>query len=586
MIRPDSAEELIPTASTSPSFFGRRESALICFLLLLACAFRAWGVSGLGLVHFDEGVYAISGMWTTIPNAHLYEKQLLFSPPLFFSLVGGSYWIAGEVSDKAAILVSVIVGAMTVVLVWWVTKRWFGSSAALAAAGLVALSDFHIAYSRMVLTDVTFSFFYLLSLALLAATLETGRIRWAILAGLSVGAAWNTKYHGWFLLLLIMMVLAARMFLGQQERLPWKRLMWCLTVTAAVAVACYLPWVAYVESQLGGYVSLMRYQKGFLSLNWPRNLWLQAEMQSYMDGWLSRIAPAAAFLLAWAVRRTPLQRDSGLLILISALLLASGIVLGGSATVVALGLLAIPLLVQHRTFLGLLLLGSLGLFFLVAPLYRPYPRLLLPWVLCATIVAGVAIGWIVDNGMTGRGRQWLERATRQVRWLIFGATVILVAALTLFRGFPPAPRTWMATDSVREAVNSMVLLLPKDSTVFVHGAPEVAFYLLLADRKAIPIDDPIDHQRIVDRFHPGGGKHFLVTGIYSQREPRSRKSLVRLRDRLVLIGVFPVEPNDVRLLNDFSPVGAHHYRLNPSREYALRVYKITAPANANLQPGD
>ena len=57
-------------------------------LILVGATLRLWRVSELGLVHFDEGVYAISGLWETAPSeeTRIYPKQILFSPPLFFSL--------------------------------------------------------------------------------------------------------------------------------------------------------------------------------------------------------------------------------------------------------------------------------------------------------------------------------------------------------------------------------------------------------------------------------------------------------------------------------------------------------------------
>jgi predicted membrane-bound mannosyltransferase len=133
-----------------PTTKGRREFWLIGVLVLLGTALRLWGLSRLGLVHFDEGVYAISGLWmiTPSPEAQLYAKQILFSPPLYFSLVGASYWIFGKAFDQAAILVNGIIGGATIGVVWWVTRRWLGPGAGIAAAVLVAFGDFHILYSR------------------------------------------------------------------------------------------------------------------------------------------------------------------------------------------------------------------------------------------------------------------------------------------------------------------------------------------------------------------------------------------------------------------------------------------------------
>src|SRR5262245_37732592 len=134
----------------------RAEAWIITALILFGTASRAWRLSDLGLVHFDEGVYALSGLWSVTPfgEQQLYPKQVLFSPPLFPFLVGIAYWIQGEASDLTVVLINVSIGSATIALVWWITRRWFGAVAAISAAALVALSDFHIANSRMGLTDV------------------------------------------------------------------------------------------------------------------------------------------------------------------------------------------------------------------------------------------------------------------------------------------------------------------------------------------------------------------------------------------------------------------------------------------------
>ena len=68
--------------------FSKRQNELwlLGSCILLGIAFRIWGFFELGLIHFDEGVYAISGKYMVyaLNEMQLYPKQALFSPPLFF----------------------------------------------------------------------------------------------------------------------------------------------------------------------------------------------------------------------------------------------------------------------------------------------------------------------------------------------------------------------------------------------------------------------------------------------------------------------------------------------------------------------
>ena len=126
---------------------------------------RLWGLKRLGLIHFDEGIYAIAGLWSVSPGglAAIDPTLIAYAPPGFPILVGLSYLLFG-VSDLAAILVSVLTGTLTIPATAWLARRTFGAGAGAFAAALVALSGFHVAYSRMALTDASFLLFWVLGL--------------------------------------------------------------------------------------------------------------------------------------------------------------------------------------------------------------------------------------------------------------------------------------------------------------------------------------------------------------------------------------------------------------------------------------
>ena len=372
------------------------ELAIIISLCLIGIVIWAWRLPELGIIHFDEGVYLISGKWSVVPGATFYPLQTQFSPPLYIILIGFSYWLSGGPSDTAAILVNIIFGVASILLLWWITRRWFGRGAAIASAVLLTLSEFHISYSRMALTDVLFGFFFLLSLALIALTLERGSFRWAIVSGLVVGATLNTKYHGYFPIIIGFAVLIGVFILDRrQERAYWTRRIICWMIIVAVAVLCYLPWFLYVENQPGGYLALLRYQRLFLDPHWLSNLLWQAKNLLFFEGWLSRISPFVAYLLTLVVLQSKRQINWIVVLLVGIILLALGLSLGGITLVVLASLIAVPHMLKKNLYFSLTILGSLGFLTLMTPLYTPYPRLLLPWILCLFIAGGVGIGSVL-----------------------------------------------------------------------------------------------------------------------------------------------------------------------------------------------
>jgi 4-amino-4-deoxy-L-arabinose transferase-like glycosyltransferase len=551
---------------------GWRELALVTGVLLFGAVLRVWGFSQMGLCHFDEGVYAISGSWTQPPGKEfpLYPRQVLFAPPLYFLLIGvvaGGLRIA---ADQAAFAVSIAMGVATTALAWWVTRRWFGRGAALIVTVLLSASEYHIAFSRVALTDVTFGFFFLLALVLIAEAFARANLAWAALAGLASGLAWNTKYHGWLPIAVAFAVLVWFAWRRRGESLAGKRLILCWSVVAVVALACYLPWLFYVQFFQGGYFALARYQRTFFSLHWLQDLQAQVLMQGFFDGWLSRLSPFLAAVLAIAVNRGQWREKGKLLALALVATLAAGVALSGAGTALVATLVAVPILSQRNRYFPWLLLGSVGTLFVLTPFYKPYARLLIPFSLCLYIAAGVGVDWVLNavaaaSSTLGR-RRWMLR---------LGSVAALCVALTLAVRIRPSPGTWAPSDGLHRAVEQLGLSLPRDSTVFVHGAPEVAYYLRSSTSRIVPIDLPIDDPQTTRKYNPGGDGHFLVTAVYSRREPKSRESLLRLTgNRLQPVASFPVRPNDVRLLDDLSVARARGYRANPTNEYDLQLYRI------------
>src|SRR4051794_10310200 len=88
---------------------------------------RCWAVGRLSLDHFDEGIYAFSGLWIAGEDGPLGLDPMVipYAPPIFPLLIGLSY-VAFGVSDLSAIVVATACGIATIPVVGWLGRRTFG----------------------------------------------------------------------------------------------------------------------------------------------------------------------------------------------------------------------------------------------------------------------------------------------------------------------------------------------------------------------------------------------------------------------------------------------------------------------------
>jgi 4-amino-4-deoxy-L-arabinose transferase-like glycosyltransferase len=547
-----------PTVSTPVSV---REGTLALAVIALAFALRIWLISTVGLEHYDEGVYAISGLGLAdeAQTPRLYPGQSRFSPLVYPLLVAGSFRLLGGASDIAAILPNVLLGTLSVCLLWWVGRRWFGPVAGLAAATLLATSELHIAMSRSALTDVGFTLFFLAAMACFVEANDRDSLVWALLAGLVTGLAWNTKYHGWFAFI---PTGAALLVLTVQNRCrdwprPWR--LWA--ASAIVAGALYVPWALFVSSEPGGYAGLLAYQRSMLQGGWPGNLAEQITQLAYMDGATSRAGFAAAILIPLVAfsRRRRLSRS------LCAWLLAAlvGLLFLG-AVGVATGLTLFWLFGQARQaprYAGLVLACWVVLWCVVAPLYTPYLRLLLPFAVAVFAGAGACLQMILGS----ETETTFKTPRRPTLVLGVGMAVGLLAALLGLRS-PVAP--WRPATDFRVASSRIATLVPEGASVIVIGHPEIAFYLRLAGLHAVsPETEP-------EEWASETSPVYLVEGVYARRAPKLRDGLTAVRGRLQVLERYPVVPKDLRVLDDSKGQKAREYSRAPDSRFGLTLYLL------------
>jgi 4-amino-4-deoxy-L-arabinose transferase-like glycosyltransferase len=538
-----------------------QEGTLALAVIALAFALRIWLISAVGLEHYDEGVYAITGLGLAddAQSQRLYPGQSRFSPLVYPLLVAGSFRLLGGASDVAAILSNALLGTLSVGLLWWVGRRWFGPTAGLVAAALLATSELHIAMSRSGLTDVGFTLLFLAALACFVEATNRASLAWALAAGVFTGLAWNTKYHGWFALI---PTGAALLVVTVQHRQIRARSWGRWAASAMVAVALYIPWALFVDSEPGGYAGLLSYQRSMLQGAWLGNVAEQIAQLAYMDGATGRLGFAAAILIAFlaASKRRELSRSHcGWLLAVLVGLVFLGTV--GVATALTL----LWLLGQARRpphFSGLVLASWVVLWLGVAPLYTPYLRLLLPFTVAAFAGAGA---WF-QSKMQADAATDLKPACRLRLVMGIGVLVGVLATLLGLRS-PVAP--WRSATDIRFAAARIGAVVPDGSSVIVIGQPELAFYLRVQGVEAIsPEPEP-------EEWGSQNLPVYLVEGVYARRAPKLRDGLTAVRSRLQRLERYPVVPKDLRILDDFKGRRALGYSQAPDSTFDLILYRLS-----------
>ncbi len=284
-------------------------------LTVIGGLLRSWSIGRLGLVHFDEGIYAMAGTWPFSPGglAGLNPSVIVFAPPGFPILVGLAYLLLGA-GDLSAILVSIAMGTLTIPVAGWVGWRAFGRGAGAAAAAFAALSGPHIAFSRMALTDASFLLTWLLAIGQGHRFLERPGPGRAVALGLAVGVAQLFKYNGWIAGVVVVLVAAIGARVPSADRMPAKPFApWGWGLAAAVVAALvYWPWFRFVEAH-GGYPALLAHQRGYMRgpSAWPAYALVQLQQDRALSAgawWMaaSGLAAAAAGLAAiGGISRTP-----------------------------------------------------------------------------------------------------------------------------------------------------------------------------------------------------------------------------------------------------------------------------------------
>lgn len=597
----------------------RYELWAVVAITLIGAAVRFAFPSAMAIEHFDEGVYASNLLFPD--QGFRYPDRHLYAPSLVPALIEWSIILFGD-KGIAPMLPSLLFGTLTIQLIWWVGRQWFGPLSGIAAATLLSLSDFHIAFSRSALTDVPLCFWLLLAVYLFERAFRDLSWPTALAAGLTTGLAWWTKYNGWLPLAISLSGLIAwSLFARRDERHFLRRLaLWVIAAATTLLV-----WSPYWLSLPNGYSEVARNHSQYLVgfAGWASGSLRQREVLEAFNSPFSWIGVVIVFVgmgMFWklnsisnsnvpADQRTPISATQCALMLIVFAAAAATITANRFLLVTAIyGLflgVTVTVLLQLKSWLHqnseltiganpfsfqfiqwsfqrsdwLLAAWIIGLSVSV-PLYRPYPRLALVWL--------VGIVLFVSRSFSFRTCVASSQSSVKNRigaWVLLGLT----AGFFLLFDFP-APglreafifRCWetrsqfreIARDATGDALKAAQAGNQKpiqntQAVLYVYAEPGLFFHLP-ADGLAV---QPAGNLNFVDIEATRKLPTFLVTGPHAQRSKAFSDEFAKRADQFEWIASYPYDASDFVRLDDVSAT-----QLRARREpLEVRLYRVRTP---------
>lgn len=215
-------------------------------LIALAVFLRIYNLLAVPIFS-DEAIYI---RWAQVMRA---EPTLRFLPlsdgkqPLFMWTVMPSLKVFSD-PLIAGRMVSVFSGIATLVGIFLLSLRLFGSKTGALVAGLLyAVSPFSVFFDRMALVDSMLASFGIWTLYLGVLAAQTLRPDAAMLTGFSLGAAWLTKSPAIFFVILLPTVLLVSFW----PKGKWARLRHFLKLTSLWSISWIIALVMYNIQRLG-----------------------------------------------------------------------------------------------------------------------------------------------------------------------------------------------------------------------------------------------------------------------------------------------------------------------------------------------
>lgn len=173
----------------------------IILILLLAIFLRFFNLQQRGAYNWDEGEY-LDAAESVLEGKYLWIGVAL--KPLHNFLIMVSFLLFGN-HDYVGIGVSAFTGVLTVYLVYLIGRKLFDEKIGLFAALILAVTEYHLYYSRSALADGNLTFFFVLTMFFYVHSLLNGEKKYHVLTGIGVGLCFLTKNTGALVLPVILL---------------------------------------------------------------------------------------------------------------------------------------------------------------------------------------------------------------------------------------------------------------------------------------------------------------------------------------------------------------------------------------------
>ena len=594
-----------------PASYSRQELILLGIVMLVACLARVLFFSNVAVEHFDEGVYA-SNLWFSAEQGAEYPGRYYYAPPLLPFLIEWSMIFLGS-GVWGVFLPSLLLGVLTVLLIWWVARAWFGSSAGLVAALLAGGSDLHLLYTRTALTDVSLGFFLLLSVYLIWRSWLSLDWKWPVLAGAAIGLGWSVKYNGWLPLAIGFSGIVPWLWIYRRDRLPLTSYLTRAVVFTLIAVVVWTPVLIGLQ-KWGGYsvvaANHSRYVVGFSG--WFDSCTRQLLNLRLLEGPFGAISLGLVCLVGcllalhvdiWSSTR--LEHDhknveagrstwnTVLIGFLAGLPLLGSWLLGITSVLAILAVIGILLQLfcmtgqrsnsqaaadsgvgskdLARSLAAWLLAAWYCGLLLATPLYHPYPRLTIPWMMSAWLGTAALAGWLESRA----GRSLFELLSRsgEIRIpsarIIPGLSLVGAALLVILIARPWSVAVWQSRNGLESISRQLLADLQREHTnsddaiLYIYAEPGLFFNLKAEGHQ---LTGPVADFQFLDSLPPQMPV-YLIAGPHAERDSEFVKQFDQAQDRLDLVQSYEYDPsllvrlNQAQLPDKSAKESVHLYRV-------------------------
>lgn len=523
----------------------------LAFAVLIGATVRLVFLNRVAVDHYDEAIYA-ANVYFGAEEGYQFPGRQFNAPPLMPLLIETTHilWSMTGLAKPLWLpaLPGLLSGIATIPSAWWIARRWFGPTAGATAMWLVALNEFHAVYSRTALTDVP------VTLAILWAVFAAWKLLiqptvWnGVIVGVLTAIAWWLKYSGWLPLAILLVGGAVDQAMIRPDQRRIKAWMIATVIAVFVAALLWSPVIADCRT-VGGYAAVAANHRTFIQgwSSWGKDFVTYLRQYGHYPmltgvGLMWVVTPIGAF--DW---RTPTWSRVGSAAFVTTLVatflmpqLLWVLLLIPSVCGISSGLRAWSRGELSRSDIAaasLLSTWFCGLF-LTTPLYHPYPRLVLPWWMAATLLTA---WWLKQHTRPIGEADGPSRARIPPLELAQAGTMLLV--LILVAWFSNL-HVWEDRRGLTEAASQIARELRTHSDrelVQVYGMPPIVLALRDQGVAATLSGGP-------EQAAQGTG--WLVVTSEADRYPAWTEPWPRVENQFELVRTIPTNPSSIFRLDN------------------------------------